>query len=134
MSKELTERWRNGVLPIGHYYVKRKNGRVFIDNTILQFDETPITKLAWSDKTEEVLSPVPTYDQFVELTEKANQFPQMVKKVEKLEKQLREANDVIKFYSDAHQLTEEEKQMTGEKYHLVYGLKANDYIEKWGVK
>lgn len=52
----------------------------------------------------------------------------------KLGEQLKEANEVIKFYSDAHQLTEEEKQMTGEKYHLVYGLKANNYLEKWDVK
>lgn len=51
-----------------------------------------------------------------------------------LTEQLNEANKVIEFYSDAHQLTEEEKQMTAEKYHLVYGLKANDYLDKWGLK
>lgn len=59
---------------------------------------------------------------------------QLIEKLDELEKQLNEANEVIKFYSDAHKLSEEEKQMTGEKYHLVYGLKAIDYLEKLGVK
>lgn len=28
----------------------------------------------------------------------------------------------------------EEKQMTGEKHHLVYELKANDYLDKYRVR
>ena len=57
-----------------------------------------------------------------------------IKQIKRLENQLKDAEEVIRFYADADQLTEEEKQMTAEKYHLVYGLKANDYLEKWGVK
>lgn len=46
------------------------------------------------------ISPVPSYEQFVELTEKANQFSQMVKKVKKLEKQLKEANNLLLGFLD----------------------------------
>lgn len=56
------------------------------------------------------------------------------KEYAKARNQLKEANKVIKFYSDATGLTEEERQMSSEKYHLVYGLKACDYLERYGVK
>lgn len=49
-----------------------------------------------------------------------------------IKEQVEEAEKVIKFYANADQLTEEEKQMTAGKYHLVYGLKANDYLNKHG--
>lgn len=62
------------------------------------------------------------------------EYKQLATKNRLLGQQLAEAEEVIKFYSNADQLTEEEKQMTGEKYHLVYGLKANDYLEKWSAK
>lgn len=50
----------------------------------------------------------------------------------KLKSQLEDANSVIRFYADERGMTEEEKQMSAEKYHLVYGLKANDYFDRWG--
>lgn len=53
---------------------------------------------------------------------------------DELKRRLEEAEKVIKFYANADQLTDEEKQMPAEKYHLVYGLKANDYLETWGSK
>ena len=52
----------------------------------------------------------------------------------KLKSQLEDANSVIRFYADSRGMTEEEKQMTSEKYHLVYGLKANDYLDRYGHK
>lgn len=53
-----------------------------------------------------VLAPVPSYDH----------FSQLVKKVEKLEQQLAEANELIKDY--------------GDEYPMV----VKDYLNKWGVK
>ena len=43
----------------------------------------------------------------------------------KLKERIADADKTIKFYADIDGMTEEEKQMTAEKYHLVYGLKAN---------
>lgn len=68
------------------------------------------------------------------IEELEHQLTDLRKKVEQLEQQLNEANEVIKFYSNTDQLTEEEKQMSAEKYHLVYGLKAIDYLERYGVE
>ena len=62
------------------------------------------------------------------------EYKQLATKNRLLGQQLAEAEKVIKFYSNADQLTDEEKQMPAEKYHLVYGLKANDYLEKWGLR
>ena len=82
MTKTLTEQWRNGTLPLNHYYVERKTGSVFIDNTVVHFDERiPFARLHWEEDIKEVLAPVPTYDQ----------FSQLVKKVEQLE----EANKLL---------------------------------------
>lgn len=90
MSKELTEQWRNGTLPNGGYYVKDWDGtinRFVAQNKILWRDlNNPI----YTSERIEVLAPVPTYDQFVELTEKADQFSQMEKKVEELENRLKQ--------------------------------------------
>lgn len=71
MTKTLTEQWREGTLPLNHYYVKTKIGKYGIDNTVLTFDEDkPRTKLAYSDYTKEVLAPVPSYDEVKEMSQK----------------------------------------------------------------
>jgi hypothetical protein len=73
--------------------------------------------------------------QLEELSQEGNELnAKLVGEYLELEDRLKEAEKVIKFYADAQPLTEEEKQMSAEKYHLVYGLKANDYLEKYGVK
>jgi len=100
MTKTLTEQWKDGELPIGHYYVKRKNGMVFIDNTILQFDEMPITKLAWSDKTEEVLAPVPSYEQFIGLMDDSKELDKAYDKINLLGKKLAIATKALEEYAE----------------------------------
>ena len=82
MTKELTEQWKNGTLKTGSYYIRIITGNEKSD----YFEGKKFC--FWSDyEVEEVLAPVPSYDHFVELTEKANQFSQMVKKVDELEKE-----------------------------------------------
>lgn len=162
MSKELTEQLRNGTLEDGLYYaltstfrfneesvIERAINGVLYINGVVDFN------------VKEVLAKVPTYDQFSQLLKKIEELgkenSELVQKVHilneanmklenaigshadyfqqqisVLESKLSEANDIIKFYANADQLTEEEKQMTAEKYHLVYGLKANDYLTKHG--
>ena len=91
MSKELTEQWKNGEIKEGFYYLSIVPSKKCID---YYYGEDFVRYNEWA--IEEVLAPVPTYDHFVELTEKANQFSQMVKKVEKLEKQLDIATKALK--------------------------------------
>ena len=113
MSKELTEKWRNGTLEGGMYYVKIPDGDVEQANT---YQLKQLALVYDADKIE-VIEPVPSYEE-----------------LQKLKERLADAEKTIKFYADIDGMTEEEKQMSAEKYHLVYGLKANDYLEKWGVK
>lgn len=160
MSKELTEQWRNGTLECGEYYLKYTDGTT--DREYLDWANVygVVSEKGFSTEPcdiEEVLDPVPTYEEWVKIgtwyTEKSHN--ELLKKIEKLEMQresdrmaveegaelvaeledrLKEAEEVIKFYANADGLTNQEKQMTAEKYHLVYGLKANDYLEKYGVE
>lgn len=87
MSKELTDAWKAGKLNDGLYYIR------------LEDDTTPIAKLeTWcrynidehneltqdffgypKNVISEVLAPIPSYDQFVELTEKVKELEQDVK-------------------------------------------------------
>ena len=107
-KKTLTEQWKDGELPLNHYYIKTKSGIFGIDNTVLWFDEDdiPRTKLCHSDMIEEVVATVPTYDEY-----------------KKLKKQLDEANMVIK----------RELKRQSPKGGVLLG-DMNDYFKRWGLK
>ena len=141
MSKELTEKFMNDELDDRLYYFTQKMsqdnveiGRSFAFNMVRADDGEYLDLFL----IHEVLTPVPSYHDLCELKQeleickddKADLYAKLCNALMQLE----EANKVIKFYSDATGLTEEEKQMTAEKYHLVYGLKACDYIERFGVE
>lgn len=81
MSKELTDKWERGELHIGAYYLKLISGA-------LQVDFFEGLKFCYfnSEDIEEVLAPVPTYDQFVDVS----------KKVEELKLQLEYAERTLK--------------------------------------
>lgn len=69
MSKELTEQWKNGTLEDGDYYVRRE------DDTIIDYYFNDHWEWIEHEQViKEVLAPVPTYDQFVEITEKVEQL------------------------------------------------------------
>lgn len=93
----LTEQWKNGELEEDFYYVKNKS---YLG---VEIDYYPVLHGGikyWSgcddEDIEEVLAPVPFYDQFVELTEKANQFSQLVKKVDELTTRCRQLEKKVK--------------------------------------
>ena len=152
MSKELTEKFMNDELDDRLYYFTQKMsqdnveiGHSFAFNMVRADDGE---YLDWF-LIHEVLAPVPTYDQVVDLTKKVHilneanmqlenaigsQADYFKQQIGVLETKLSEANEVIKFYANTDGLTEEEKQMSAEKYHLVYGLKAYDYLERYGVE
>lgn len=83
----LTEQWKKGELEKGYYYVK---GIKKYDGINVYWIGYPIheTERRW---IEEVLAPVPSYDHFVELTEK-------VKENQQLKELLKEAKDIIEWY------------------------------------
>lgn len=125
MSKELTEQWRNGELKKGLYYIKSKSGRkVFALHTnSASHLFTPYNR--YTLETKEVLAPVPTYNQFVELTEKVHILNEANMNLENIignfAKQLKEANDALKQIADTRNFQH------GHKF-------AQSYIKKWGIK
>lgn len=112
MTKTLTEQWRNEELPIDLYYIIDKLGRETIGNDCGIRDMMVDAFNGGNIFIKEVLSPVPSYDEY-----------------QKLQEQLNEANEVIKKY------------MTLGNWYDFYnegpGMVADDmqkYLEKWGVK
>lgn len=74
MTKTLTEQWRNGKLGGRWYYIKVL-GKIEIArlSKYNQFYNLPITNgYAANKDVSEVIAPVPTHDQFVELIEKVH--------------------------------------------------------------
>lgn len=61
MSKELTDKWKNGELDMTHYYVRLTNGRI----CRCLYDGSKIFMKAidgLDEKVQEVLAPVPSYE------------------------------------------------------------------------
>lgn len=75
MSKELTEKWKNGTLEDGYYYVKNKH---FLGGETEYYHVFPSGVKYWGgcddEDIEEILAPVPSYDQFVELVTKCHRL------------------------------------------------------------
>ena len=101
MSKELTEQWRNGTLEQKYYYVKYfGNGqKPFVEIELKNF-MLDLVKVNDSDKIE-VLAPVPTYDEFLILSDfkkiEKDSIDNLVKiHTENLEKRLEIATKALK--------------------------------------
>ena len=62
-SKQLTELWKKGELPDGTYYVTDKRGIMYIDYFADVWDTVDV------DEVEQVLAPVPSYDEWKDLKE-----------------------------------------------------------------
>lgn len=91
MTKTLTEQWKKGTLKYGEYYIKHVDGRVLTD----WFNGHEFRGLYKID-IEEVLAPVPSYDEYNELDTKCNQ----------LQKRLEIATKALKKYKEDYFLTE----------------------------
>ena len=97
----LTEQWRNGTLDGGWYYMIDCAGKEWFRYLSGVKPDADFVKCF-----KEILAPVPDYNQFADLS----------KKVEELEKRLKEANAIIKSLKDARSQS------------------VNEYLEKYGVE
>lgn len=71
----LTEQWNKGKLPEGDYYIKRRNGYLPYDN----IDSRGVWRNSIDEDIVEVLAPVPSYDEWQELSKQRNQLIRDVK-------------------------------------------------------
>lgn len=86
MTKTLTEQWRDGTLPDGHYYVQYDKCYPFIREAYAMRE---LKKCRDSEKID-VLDEVPSYDH----------FHQLVKKVECLRNKLEIATKALEQYAN----------------------------------
>jgi hypothetical protein len=118
MSKELTEKWKNGELDGGIYYLLLRDGTTVKDKTVYVVGEK---QLRWHytsfDFVKEVLAPVPSYEEwhkvkdlglrpdYTDHIEKWEDCAKLTKKVQRLQKQLdiakKALNDIEEGYSEA---------------------------------
>ena len=61
----LTEQWDKGKLPEGDYYIKRRNGDIIYDN----IDTGGVWRNSIDEDIEEVLVPVPSYEEWQKMKE-----------------------------------------------------------------
>jgi len=120
MTKTLTDKWKNGKLNDGWYYLKVKSELAncpVISECVINYSQLePYSDFYEYDDShiEEVLAPVPSYDH----------FSQLVKKVECLQEQLKEANAIIEDMRPFIQGSMKRETFT----------RILHYENKWGVK
>ena len=146
MSKELTEQWRKGKLPCGAYYINYLGEmRVFLHKkerykntheiyeilapvpTYAEFKDL-MSNLPYIDKCRELTEKVGELEWSIEELEQQNAFEcecnkeyaDTLEKNEQLEKQLKEANDLLSSVWDCRESRE---------YHSEL---AENYFKKWG--
>lgn len=99
MSKELTEQWKKGELETGDYYVKPRNGQVFvyhINHSVKHIYHNHAGEI------KEVLAPVPSYEEYLESESHCAVYSEVNKWLKQENKQLRqllkECKDIIEWY------------------------------------
>lgn len=115
MTKSLTEKWKNGELPDGHYYVQYDKCSPFIKDA---YGMIELKRCIDSEKIE-VLAPVPSYDEYNKLRKlplKCFQLEEdnsalmvinkdMCKEIKRLQKQLEIATKALKEINKNYRFT-----------------------------
>ena len=122
MTKTLTEQWRDGTLDGGYYYIKTRSWGCDDKWHIKKGLEIDYyNEEVWSIYEDYdiycVVAPVPSYDH----------FSQLVKKVERLQEQLKEANELLQTagYGSKENMY---------PFPYVCPEECRNYLKKWGIK
>lgn len=145
MTKTLTEQWKDGELETGHYYIQWSydcdpRPSYMIDFFDKEYNDGEFM-LQRHKYIDEVLAPVPSYDEYCNLVFQANKPKNPLsdvmmcydterekKVVERLQEQLKEANEAIKeIYGRT--LNSDWSKESNKLFEL-----SEKYLEKWGVK
>lgn len=155
MTKTLTEQWREGTLPEGLYYTKGAfDDDIYISHFDYEFEEDKRLPV------EEVLAPVPSYDEFKRLQEQLDEAIKTTKDQELIIKKLKRRRICDNQKTEArkehiNELIEQVKELKEEiarRGRIINELKiqrkeANNiikqycfyeygkpYLKKWGVE
>lgn len=134
MTKSLTEKWKEGELEWGLYYVKTKKDAPLFCGEITEMSLEEEITVSQDEKVESVLAPVPSYEEYKELLD-LNVYEKLQKENKKLQEQLAEANKVIKSYADCDKWTNPKQILfIDDRTDLINEELASKYLKKWGVK
>lgn len=90
----LTEQWKNGELETGMYYIKHKGSGK------LDWWHGYYWEDSWSENVEEVIAPVPSYEELQNMNEAVNQAMaaniKLVEQNKQLKELLKDARNVLK--------------------------------------
>jgi hypothetical protein len=140
MTKTLTEQWKDGELPVGSYYINLVGGIEKVD-----FFEGLEWERTKDFGIEEVLAPVPSYDEYCNLVFQANKPKKPLsdvmmcydterekKVVEPLQKQLAIATKALKEYNN--RLNWDIRGVSFMKYNKGFTIARKALKEMEGVK
>lgn len=106
MTKTLTEQWRDGTLERGYYYYKTKVGAKVIGYQCFGLKFPYDYNHNTIDSVEEVLAPVPSYDEYNELVQKMHTLENCLEVSEKAHyrtlEQLRIATKALEVYANTN--------------------------------
>lgn len=125
MTKTLTEQWRDGTLPEGWYYLKVKselaNYPVISECVINYSSLKPYSDFYEYDDShvEEVLAPVPSYDEYKELLRHSELSRNLVYEVLVNQKEYNELLDKAKEY----------KRLQEQKQKVIALIKDGRFVE-----
>lgn len=135
MSKELTDKWKAEKLKQAFYYLKFPD--MDISEIYTLYDMERFRYVKDSDKIE-VLAPVPSYEEYKQVNEDVDKLSDLltktnkgwektIKENKKLQEQLKDAEEALRFYDS--------KDFHYEVDGVVMGAEpAHKYKIKWGVK
>lgn len=122
MSKELTEKWKNGELEEGLYYIEAGNEH---DICVIRNRYCPVLFSPYSEENAfepefTPVEPVPTYEEYQDiLQQNVNQesaIETYIEQIKELEERLADAEHIL------------------DEMGLADRWLIDDYFEKWGVK
>lgn len=117
----LTEQWKKGELPTGDYYVKPKNGQVFvyhINHSVKHIYHNHAGEI------KEVLAPVPSYEEWQQLHKFLEEFNalEVAKENEQLKEKLEKAEATL-LEIDGGWVTDEIRSKISEYFVYAIGEK-----------
>lgn len=134
MTKSLTEKWKDMDFTDNHlYYWRMPNGEVRIMNKLGAYSY----KLCYDGGKIEILAPVPSYDEYKELTQKVGRLEldseAQDQVIQRLQEQLNEANEALKELVGFGVVTEKTKAEYTDPDDWECTCVADEYLEKWGI-
>ena len=130
MTKSLTEQWKDMTLVDGDYYIRVVPHLLGKEIIVPRYCSGGYCEGYKDNEVKEVLSPVPTYEEYLGLLSDQLAKNEAEEINAELEAQLKEANEVIADLSEYPPINTSTRELS----FALNRYNAKNYLEKWGVK